>query len=66
MGVPLKPTWYERHLLPYVIDLACGVKSNRDIPKLLEEAGLHSTDTQTMYLPGPRPLTYNFWGTATA
>ena len=32
----------------------------------LEEAGFRSTDMQTKYLPGPRPVTYHYWGTASA
>jgi SAM-dependent methyltransferase len=51
----LEPLWYA---------LGGGCRLTRDVPALLREAGLHSADLQTMYLPGPRPLTYNYWGTA--
>ena len=55
--------WQDR-LTPLWSKFGGGCQLNRDIPGLLKEAGLHSTDMQTMYLPGPRPLTYNYWGTA--
>jgi len=57
--------WQDR-LTPLWSKLGGGCHLNRDIPALLKQAGLHSADIQTMYLPGPRPLTYNYWGTAVA
>ena len=57
--------WQER-LTPLWSKVAGGCHLNRDIPALLTEAGFRSGDMQTMYLPGPRPLTYNYWGTAEA
>jgi len=55
--------WQDR-LTPLWAKLAGGCRLNRDIPSLLREAGFRSADMQSMYLPGPRPLTYNYWGTA--
>jgi len=55
--------WQDR-LTPHWSKLAGGCHLNRDIPALLSEAGLHSADLQSKYLRGPRPLTYNYWGTA--
>ena len=55
--------WQDR-LTPLWSRFAGGCHLNRDIPALLAEAGFRSDDTQTMYLPGPRPLTFNYWGTA--
>ena len=57
--------WQDR-LTPVWSKLGGGCHLNRDIPSLLKEAGLHSADIQSTYLPGPRPLTYNYWGTAVA
>ena len=57
--------WQDR-LTPLWSKLGGGCHLNRDIPALLRQAGLYSADVQTMYLPGPRPLTYNYWGTAVA
>ncbi|MFN2376482.1 MAG: class I SAM-dependent methyltransferase [Candidatus Binatia bacterium] len=41
-----------------------GCHINRNVPKMLEDAGLHIDEIDTMYLPGPRPLTFNYWGSA--
>ena len=57
--------WQDR-LTPLWSKLGGGCHLNRDIPALLRQGGLHSADIQTMYLPGPRPLTFNYWGTAIA
>ena len=57
--------WQDR-LTPLWSRLAGGCHLNRDIPALLKEAGFRSEDMETMYLPGPRLLTYNYWGTAEA
>jgi ubiquinone/menaquinone biosynthesis C-methylase UbiE len=57
--------WQQR-LTPLWSRLAGGCHLDRDIPALLAEAGFRSSDTESMYLPGPRALTYNTWGTAKA
>ena len=57
--------WQDR-LTPLWSKLSGGCRLNRDIPRLLKEGGFHSADLQTMYLPGLRPLTFNYWGTAVA
>lgn len=44
--------------------LAGGCNLNRPIPELLAQSGFVSTDMQTMYLPGWKPATFNYWGTA--
>ena len=46
--------------------LAGGCNMNRDIPALLEQGGFEITLDERMYIPGPRVLNYNFWGTARA
>lgn len=51
-------------LTPLWAKIAGGCHLDRDIPRLLSEAGFRSEDMQEMYLPGPRPLAYNYWGTA--
>ena len=55
--------WQDR-LNPYWGKIAGGCHLNRDIPALIGAAGFTCRDLQTMYLPGPRPLTYNYWGEA--
>ena len=44
--------------------LAGGCNLNRPIPVLMEQSGFKSSDMQTMYLPGWKPATFNYWGTA--
>ena len=55
--------WQDR-LTPVWSKLAGNCHLNREIPDLLAEAGFAVKDLQTMYLPGPRPLTFNYWGSA--
>jgi len=55
--------WQDR-LTPVWSKLGGGCHLNRDVPRLLREADLQSMDLQAKYLQGPRPLTYNYWGTA--
>ncbi len=43
---------------------AGGCNMNRDIVGLIEAGGFELTMDERMYLPGPRILNYNFWGTA--
>lgn len=57
--------WQDR-LTPLWSKVAGGCHLNRDIPALLAAAGFASADLQTGYLPGPRPLTFNYWGSAVA
>lgn len=42
-----------------------GCHLNRDIPKLFKDNGFKVKDLQTMYLPGWKPASFNFWGKAT-
>jgi len=55
--------WQQR-LTPTWTKIAGGCHLDRDIPALLREAGFRLPDLQTIYLPGPRPLVFNYWGTA--
>lgn len=55
--------WQDR-LTPWWKPLAGGCHLNRDIPALLQAGGFHLHPQGEAYLPGPRPLTYNYWGTA--
>ena len=55
--------WQDR-LNPVWGKIAGGCNINRNVPKLLEDAGLHLDEVETMYLPGFRPLTFNYWGSA--
>lgn len=44
--------------------LAGGCHLNRDIPALLQTAGLQCPQLHTSYLPGPKPWTFHYWGQA--
>lgn len=44
--------------------IAGGCHLDRPIPELIRQAGFKIRDLETMYLPGPRPLTFNYWGSA--
>jgi len=44
--------------------LAGGCNMNRDIVGLIEKSGFEITNDERMYIPGPRILNYNFWGSA--
>jgi len=56
---------WQTRLQPYWKRVAGGCLLNRDIPSLLEEAGFHP-DVQSRYVPGPRILSYHYWGEAVA
>jgi ubiquinone/menaquinone biosynthesis C-methylase UbiE len=55
--------WQDR-LTPAWSRIAGNCHLNRAVPRLLEEGGFRLERLDTMYLPGPRPLTYNYWGVA--
>ena len=57
--------WQER-LTPHWKKIAGGCHLDRDVPALLDAAGFRCDTLQTRYLPGPRPLTYHYWGEAVA
>lgn len=57
--------WQDR-LQPLWGRIAGGCHLGRDIPALLRAGGFESPDMQRGYVPGPRPMTYNYWGQAQA
>ena len=44
--------------------IAGGCNLNRDIPFLLSSSDFKIESLSTMYIPGWKPATYNFWGSA--
>ena len=44
--------------------IAGGCHSGRDIPSLFHQAGLRLAQLDEMYVPGPKVLSYNYWGAA--
>ncbi len=41
-----------------------GCNLNRDIPGLIKSGGFNITKLETMYIPGPKIASYNYWGIA--
>ncbi len=55
--------WQDR-LNPVWSYLGGGCNLNRAIPRLLERGGFRIVKMETMYLPGWRPASFNYWGSA--
>ncbi len=55
--------WQDR-VNPVWRRLSGGCELNRVIPELIRSAGFEIEALETMYLPGWRPATFNYWGTA--
>ncbi len=56
--------WQER-LNPGWRKIAGGCNMNRDVPAMINAAGFNIVQDERMYIPGPRILSYNYWGSAT-
>lgn len=56
----------QQRVTPYWKKVAGGCHLDRNIPQLLEQAGFAIEQSDQRYLPGPRILTYNYWGEARA
>ena len=57
---------WQNRLTPYWKHFAGGCHLDRDIPAILRQGGFKVQGVETMYLPGWRPGTFNYWGSATA
>lgn len=57
---------WQNRIDPVWKKLAGGCHSGRDIPELFRQADLKLIDLKQMYIPGPKVLSYNYWGAATA
>ncbi len=55
--------WQDR-LDPIWSRLGGGCRLNRDIPDLIRQGGFEVTGLETMYIPGWRPASFNYWGAA--
>jgi len=49
---------------PYWKRLAGGCHLTREIPELIAAGGFHVTHLDSMYIPGWKPVSFNYWGTA--
>ena len=57
---------WQNRIDPVWKKLAGGCHSGRNIPDLFRQADLSLEDLQEMYIPGPKVLSYNYWGVAKA
>lgn len=57
--------WQER-LQPLWGPMAGGCHLDRDVPALLKAAGFKTTHLEQGHIPGPKPWTYHYWGSAQA
>lgn len=57
---------WQTRIDPFWKKIAGGCHSGRDIPALFEAANLSFNSLEQMYIPGPKVLSYNYWGVAKA
>jgi SAM-dependent methyltransferase len=55
---------WQNRLNPIWRRIAGGCSLNLPIPSLLEKAGFEIRKMDSMYLPGWKPATFNYWGVA--
>lgn len=55
---------WQKRIDPIWSKIAGGCHSGRDIPALFKEAGLKISELDEGYIPGPKVLSYNYWGKA--
>jgi ubiquinone/menaquinone biosynthesis C-methylase UbiE len=49
---------------PFWKRLGGGCNLNRDIPLIIKDNGLKIVEIEAMYIPGWKPASFNYWGTA--
>lgn len=57
---------WQARLNPVWSTFAGGCRMDRDIPALIAEGGFEIKVDERMYIPGPKVLCYNYWGSAVA
>jgi ubiquinone/menaquinone biosynthesis C-methylase UbiE len=55
---------WQNMLNPIWRQFSGGCNLNRDIPFLIQNNGFKINQLETMYVPGWKPATFNYWGTA--
>lgn len=55
---------WQTRLNPFWKRLGGGCNLNRDIPALIKGNGFDINELQTMYIPGWKPASFNYWGIA--
>jgi hypothetical protein len=62
---PDKATQKQQHLInPLWKRLGGGCNLNKDIPLLMKENGFKMAGLEEKYIPGWKPASFNYWGTA--
>jgi len=56
--------WWQDRLTPLWVRISGGCHLNRPIRQLLEGGGFRVERLETGYMPGPRPMTFTYEGTA--
>lgn len=56
---------WQNRLNPLWKRIGGGCNLNRPIPELIEQAGFSICSMDTMYIPGWKPASFNYWGAAT-
>ncbi len=57
---------WQKRIDPLWSKVSGGCHLNRPIDVLIASAGFRMAELETMYLPGPRTHTFNYWGAAVA
>lgn len=55
---------WQNRLNPLWKRIGGGCNLNRPIPELIEQAGFRIRNLETMYIPGWKPASFNYWGVA--
>jgi len=55
---------WQNRVNPVWKQMAGGCRLNRPIPTLIEQGGFTINKIETMYIPGWKPATFNYWGSA--
>ena len=64
MAPDTKVAKWQRRIDPIWSKVAGGCQSGRYIPSLFKQAGLETLELNQGYIPGPKVLSYNYWGRA--
>lgn len=57
---------WQNRLNPLWKRIGGGCNLNRPIPELIEQAGFSICSMDSMYIPGWKPASFNYWGAATS
>jgi ubiquinone/menaquinone biosynthesis C-methylase UbiE len=55
---------WQNRINPLWKKIGGGCNLNRPIPELIEQAGFRIRNMDTMYIPGWKPASFNYWGVA--